>query len=229
MKASWAPGLLKALGGGRVWPQLYIFFVHSILKAKASTRQSRRKHTVWLQGAGGTCSSATITAPFCLPHCSPNCTTFLFFCNPLLCFPPPPLKAYVSSSPLFCSSAFCFSSLPFCYLSLNQPGCFTSDRNILCSSSSWEGRVEGFKAESPSLIKRLMGGTNFSEGLTKRRGRIHLGLAQRVCPDLGQTFATKDQPLQKDWVYVHYDGEAEMLAVMKTVKLFTGHWLAFSS
>lgn len=74
-----------------------------------------------------------------------------------------------------------------------------------------------------------MGGTNFSEGLTKRRGRIQLGLAQRVCPDLGQTFATKDQPLQKDWVYVHYDGEAEMLAVMKTVTLFTGHWLAFSS
>lgn len=63
-------------------------------------------------------------------------------------------------------------------------------------------------------------GQFFFEGLRRRRERINLGLAQRVCPDLGQAFETKVQSLQKDWIYVHYGEEAEMLAVMKTLSYY---------
>lgn len=145
--------------------------------------QSRRKHTVPLvTRSSGPCSCATITAllvSFTAHQVAPH------FCHSLPCSPPPPCKAYVSSFPLFCSSAFCFCPFPLCYISVNKPEHFTSDGNILCSTSiqaaergDWRGSRQKAWAWS-----RDMGGTIPSEGLKRRRGRINLGLAQG--PDLG--------------------------------------------
>lgn len=186
MRASWAPQLLKGFGWGEsLPPSSPLFFVHSVLKAKASTCAEQEKAHSY-SGYKEKEALATITAPSCLLYCSPCCTTCLF-CNPLLCFPSPPPKAQVSFFPLFWSSVL-FLSFPS-LLHFFEPAWmfhFWWEYSVpLNHTGSWEGRWGRLKAESLSLTKTLMGGTIFSEGLRRRRGRINLGLAQRVCPNLG--------------------------------------------
>lgn len=135
MRASSAPQLLKGPGFGweesfplrsaHFWQQHFTSYSMHLCRAGESTQ------SVWLQGAGGTCSSATIAAllaSFTGHQVAPH------FCYSLLCSPPPLPKAYMSSLPPFCTNAFCFCPFPACYISFNHPGCFTSDRNVPCFS-----------------------------------------------------------------------------------------------
>lgn len=127
--ASWTSQLLEGwpwlFGRRGIAPPLpslaYILSMCSILKVKACNCSEQEKAASYKEQAAPVCLQLCHhyrSVLLCLfPH-SPSCTTFLF-CNQVTCFPPPPLKAYMSPYLLFC-----FCSFPPCYTSLNQ--CFPS-------------------------------------------------------------------------------------------------------